>query len=184
MTGYNKMQEIKRRMYAMRNGVVADALRKGGSPYRFVMGVNYPQLREIAADFAGDKDLATELRIDTECRESQLIAPMVMPCGAIGIHDAMDWLASLKSHEAADALCHSLLRREPYALELAGRCLDADDADEPTLYGGIRLAWNLVNDHPEETLSIAEAEIARNRTPTLRLAESLAMEARFILGTE
>ncbi len=47
MTSYSRMQEMKRAIYAMRNGVVADALRSARSPYRFIMGVNLPQLKEI-----------------------------------------------------------------------------------------------------------------------------------------
>lgn len=181
---YNRMQEIKRRIYAMRNGVVADALRKGGSPYRFIMGVNYPQLREIAADFAGDCELAAALRADADCRESQIIAPMVMPAGTLDRAEARKWLTSLNSREATDALCHSLLRREPYTLKLAAECLAPDVEDEPTLYGGIRLAWNLVNAFPAEVLAIAEAEKEMGRQVTQHLADTLAEEARFILGRD
>ncbi len=40
--------EIKQRLYAMRNGVIADSLRNAGSPYRSIFGLNLPQLTEIA----------------------------------------------------------------------------------------------------------------------------------------
>ena len=32
----------------MRNGIVADTLRKAGSPYRIIFGLNLPQISEIA----------------------------------------------------------------------------------------------------------------------------------------
>lgn len=165
----------------MRNGVVADTLRHAGSPYRMIMGVNVPQLKEIATDFAPDPVLAAELRADSACRESQLLAPMVMPEESVDKGIARDWLAGLTSHEAADILCHSLLRRRPYALELVHECLGDDVTDEASLYGGIRLAWNLVNTHTAEILHIAEAEAVRNRPATHRLATALAEEARELL---
>ena len=47
---YGPMQTVKRRFFAMRNGVIADVLRKGGSPFRTIFGLNLPQIAEIAAD--------------------------------------------------------------------------------------------------------------------------------------
>ena len=42
------LQQIKSRFMAMRNGIVADALRKGGMPHKVIFGLNVPQLSEIA----------------------------------------------------------------------------------------------------------------------------------------
>ena len=36
---FGDMQNVKRRMFALRNGVVAEALRRGGCPYRIVFGL-------------------------------------------------------------------------------------------------------------------------------------------------
>ncbi len=181
MTTYNNMQQIKRRIFAMRNGIVADALRKAGSPYRYIMGVNLPQLKEIASEYGTDAALADELIADTLSRESQLIAPMLMPRGEVDADRAENWLRGLKSREAVDVLCHSLLRHEPYAFALARKMLAGDDVE--SRYAGLRLLWNLVNTRAAEILPVAESEATRGDDASLKtLAERLAEEARFMLG--
>lgn len=184
MTSYSKMQEMKRAIYAMRNGVVADALRSAGSPYRFIMGVNLPQLKEIAGRFGRDAALAAELRADTACRESQLMAPLVADPDAVDAVDAQKWLLGSTSREATDILCHALLRHRGDALDLARGALSGEVESDDVRYAGLRLLWNLVAKYPAEVLELAEAEIAAGRPSTSRMAQSLADEARFILGVE
>ena len=67
---FNIMQQVKRSLFAMRNGVVADSLRKAGCPHRIVFGVNLPQLNEIAAKYGPSEELAEALWADTALRES------------------------------------------------------------------------------------------------------------------
>lgn len=50
-TTFNKMQLLKRRFFAMRNGAVADSLRRQGADYRIIFGLNLPQLVDIAREF-------------------------------------------------------------------------------------------------------------------------------------
>lgn len=183
MKTYNNMQQIKRRIYAMRNGIVADALRKGGSPYKYIMGVNLPQLKEIATETGTDVALARDLMADTLSRESQLMAPMIMPRGEVAIQEAEGWLRGLASREAVDVVCHSLLRHEPYAFDLARRMLAVADDDLEPRYAGLRLLWNLVGSRAAEILPVAEAEASRGDDAGLKmLAEGLAEEARYMLG--
>lgn len=153
MTSYSRMQEMKRAIYAMRNGVVADALRSAGSPYRFIMGVNLPQLKEIAGRFGRDAALAAELRADTACRESQLMAPLVADPDAVDAVDAQKWLLGSTSREATDILCHALLRHRDDALDLARGSLSGDGGSDDVCYAGLRLLWNLVAKYPVKCLS-------------------------------
>ena len=55
------IQEVKHRCYAMRNGAVADTMRRLGAPYRVIFGVNLPQLKEIASDIQPDAALAAQI---------------------------------------------------------------------------------------------------------------------------
>lgn len=125
MGEYNSRQLIKRRFYAMRNGLLADQLRRAGSPYKIIFGLNVPQLKEIAAEFAGDAGLLEFLRGDVRCRESRLIAPMLADVSGLTAADAAAWLASAESLEEADILSHSLLRRHPQAARIAVTVLSA-----------------------------------------------------------
>lgn len=79
MPEYNRMQLIKRRFYAMRNGIIADTLRKAGLGYKIIFGLNLPQITEIASGLTADADLAEELWADRRTRESMLLAPMLYP---------------------------------------------------------------------------------------------------------
>ena len=44
MAEFNQTQEIKRRFFAMRNGIVADTIRKAGLQDKMIFGLNLPQI--------------------------------------------------------------------------------------------------------------------------------------------
>ena len=133
------IQAIKHRFYAMRNGIVADTLRRAGAPYRMIFGVNLPHLKEIAADITPDAALARELWADTSTRESLLLAPMVMPPAEFTIDEARRWLATAPSAEAIDILCLRLLGRMPYAPALAAELAASSTASPLLQYAATRL---------------------------------------------
>ena len=120
------LQVIKHRFYAMRNGIVADTLRRAGAEYRVIFGVNLPQLKEIASDIGYDAVLARELWANVSTRESVLLAPMIMPAEEFTIDEARRWVASAPSVEAVDVLCLRLLGRMPFAAQIAEECLVSD----------------------------------------------------------
>lgn len=153
---YSEMQLLKRRLYAMRNGIVADALRKAGSPYKMIFGVNLPQITEIARDFAPNAELAEKAWSDDSTRESMLIAPMLVPQLDFSESDAVRWIDSAKAYEAVDVLCLKLLRYEPYALDLSVRLIEDDDIMRK--YAGMRLICNLAPSNIELALRIGEKE--------------------------
>lgn len=168
--GFNEMQTVKRRMYAMRNGVIADALRKGGSPFRVIFGLNLPQLVEIAA-IGKDAAMSRQLWANTATRESMLLAPMLMPVEDFTMEEAVGWSRQVPACEVADILCHRLLRHEPYALELARRLID----EEETMahYTGLRLMCNIAPRYPDEARRVGEAELSRDIPLTRQMASLL-----------
>ena len=60
-TSFNDMQTVKRAFFAMRNGVIADTLRRAGSPFKIIFGLNLPQISEIAARTPHTAGLAERL---------------------------------------------------------------------------------------------------------------------------
>lgn len=155
MSGYNKMQLVKRRFFAMRNGIIADSIRKAGFGYRMVFGLNLPQLVEIAADFAPDPELAEQLWADTRTRESRLLAPMLIDPSALLLPQAIEMAGSVDTVEVADILCHRLLRRRPDMAEEISEALLAKD--EPLMtYTALRLWFNLLSAAPLGSESSAE----------------------------
>lgn len=109
---------VKKEFFAMRNGIVADTLRKGGIPHTTVFGLQIPQLGEIARRFGKDAAFARELWLDHDVRESRLLACWLMPADAMEIDEASGWAADTRTREEADILAFRLLRHLPYAEKL------------------------------------------------------------------
>ncbi len=172
---YSPMQTVKRRFFAMRNGVVADTLRHAGSPYKVIFGLNLPQIVDIARDMAPDRALAEDLWANKTTRESQLAAPMIMPRESFSIDDARRWCASIVDRESADILCHRLLRHLPYAPDLAADLAATRRGME--CYAGMRLAMNLLYGRPDAAKAIARKALD---TPDGCPADALAL-ARAII---
>lgn len=171
---YSPMQEVKRRFFAMRNGITADVLRRAGSPYRIIFGLNLPQIVDIAAATPHSAELAQALWDNKTTRESQLLAPMIMPHDTFDIVSARRWAATVADCEAADILCHRLLRHMPYAAELADELAQAGGL---ALYTGVRLAVNIMYSCRERSLAIARSILAgKSDAAPLRLARQIIDE--------
>ncbi len=104
MPEYNRMQIIKRRFFAMRNGIIADTLRKAGLEYKIIFGLNLPQITEIAAEQPHEADLAEELWADRRTRESLMLAPMLYPAADMDSATAARWIRTAPTTEVADVL--------------------------------------------------------------------------------
>ena len=110
------IKTIKQQFFTYRNGMLADTLRKAGDPHKMIFGLNLPQIMQIAAETGKNKALATALWTDEHgCRESRLLAPMLMPSQEFTIDEAMEWCSSVECVEVADVLCHRLLRGTDFA---------------------------------------------------------------------
>ncbi len=141
------MRAVKGEFMAMKNGVVADALRKGGSPFRLIFGLNLPQISEIASRHGTDTALAEELWANRGTRESMLLAPMLADVENFDSDTARRWCADVPCVEVADVLCHRLLRRLPYSAALADELLDS--GTEMKEYTGLRIYLNIWRSCPE-----------------------------------
>lgn len=173
-SNYNPIQGIKRHFFAMRNGIIADTLRKAGSPFRYIFGLNIPQIADIAAQTGTDSPLAEALWANTTTRESMLLAPMIADKASFSIDDAMRWVSAVPATEVADILCHRLLRHQPYAWELAEKLAGCGEKGY-SRYTAMRLAFNLLSSAPERALAFAQAHAG------YPLAPQIIEEAEFVL---
>lgn len=178
MEKFNEMQQLKRRMFAMRNGVVADALRKGGLPYKIIFGLNLPQLMEIAAEIGTDAEMSMRLRDDVACRESRLLAPMMYPVNALTAAEAGEWIDSCVTVEEVDILCHKLLRKMPVAPTVVESA--ASSSRNLTRYAALRLMFNILNGNTGAARRLAEAELSRSCRLTATIARQLLDEVEFL----
>lgn len=174
------MQSVKRDFFAMRNGVIADTLRRAGSPFRIIFGLNLPQIAEIAARRAPDTDLAERLWANTTTRESMLIAPMIVDRSTFMIEDARRWLTDVKAHEVADVMCLKLLRHMDYARQLADELVCSPEA--MMRYTAIRLMFNLLRQDVPHALEFAERVLETETNPACKtVAGQLREECKFLL---
>lgn len=178
MTTFNKMQSLKRRFFAMRNGVVADTYRRAGSKFRIVFGLNLPQISEIAAEFGPDEDLAAELWRNRSTRESMLIAPMLLQADRLSRGRLMEMAGQIDDCEVADVFVHRLLRRRDDGMEIA---MALKDSVQPMLrYVALRMAYSRVADDPQAVKTLAWDEIAKADPLTLRLARIVYEDAGYL----
>lgn len=123
---FNRLQTVKRSFFSRRNGVTADVLRKAGSPFKIIFGLNLPQLNEIAREMGQDKELARQLWHNRSTRCSMLLAPILYPADEMTLEEAIQWCEEVPSTEVADILCNKLLVKTGFRETLIERLLHAD----------------------------------------------------------
>ena len=138
-----KIRQVKQQFFALRNGVIADTLRKAGDPHPIIFGLILPQIKEIAAGVERSDELANALWNDTNVRESQLIAPFLWDTGAISSDKVAAIIAQVQNCEIADVLCQRMLRHFPEAETLSLHLIKSSELPL-TRYTGLRLALNLL----------------------------------------
>lgn len=178
MSEFNEMQTVKRRFFAMRNGAVADNMRRLGANYRIIFGLNLPQIVEIAKDTPCSSVLAEALWKNQSTRESMLMAPMIYPREEFVFETACIWVSQVPTAEVADVLCHRLLRHMDYAWQLVEILSRSSVAMER--YVAIRLMFNLLPSNLDEIEQIAKEELKYNEPLTTLLCRQLIDEIEFL----
>lgn len=115
----DSIKSIKHNFLAFRNGVVSDTLRKAGMPYKIIFGLQLPQISQIAREFGQNFELAEALWQDENVRESRLTACYIFPPEVVSKEKALALAESVQTVEEADILAFRLLKRLPFAKELA-----------------------------------------------------------------
>ena len=172
------MQTVKRRFFAMRNGAVADNMRRLGANYRIIFGLNLPQIVDIAKDTPNSSELAEALWKNQSTRESMLLAPMIYPREEFVFETACKWVSQVPTTEVADILCHRLLRYMDYAWQLAMVMSKSSVAMER--YVAMRLMFNLLPSNVDEIEQIAKEEMKFNEPLTVLLSRQLIDEIEFL----
>ncbi len=179
---FSEFQNIKRKFFALRNGIVADSLKKGGCPQKIIFGLTMPEMMQVAASTRRSAELARQLWANDTTRESLLLATMIWPEEELTREEASSLIASTPSVEIADSLCHKLLRKTPYAFDLADQF--AGDSRDLSRYIAVRLAFNLLNSNLDRAEKIARNLLSDAFKPASSTARALISEIKFIRGEE
>ena len=177
-TTFNDMQTVKRQFFALRNGIIADSLRKGGTSYKIIFGLNLPQIAEVAASTPHTPELAQMLWDNVTTRESRLLAPMLLDPKATPKSLALRWASEVNEREVADVLCLKLLRHLPYCRELIEEI--ASGSTPLAEYTALRLALNLVRQAPEAARKAAEIHRTSSSAAVRHLSDRIEEELSYI----
>lgn len=112
------LQYIKKEFYALRNGVIADALRKAGMPYRVIFGLQIPQIAEIARNLTPSVELGEALWEDRNVRESRILACYLFPIESVNINKALALAKDVQTPEEADMLAFRIFKHLDFVQEL------------------------------------------------------------------
>ena len=116
--------KIRGEFYALRNGMIADTLRKGGLEQKYIFGLQLPQIKAIAESYRPESEeeaavIARTLWLDRNCREARLLACHMMPQSCMDREEAERWATDVATREEADILAFRLLRHLSCATEIA-----------------------------------------------------------------
>ncbi|MBQ8874680.1 MAG: DNA alkylation repair protein, partial [Bacteroides sp.] len=108
--------EIKKQFRLFMNGIVSQSMREKGLDYKLNFGIELPRLKEIAAKFEKNHDVAQALWKEN-IRECKILAGMLQPVDTFYPEIADIWIEDMHYPEIAELTCMNLFQHLPYASE-------------------------------------------------------------------
>ncbi len=179
MTEFNDFQRVKRNFFSYRNGVIADTLRRAGSQFKIIFGLNMPQIKEIALSIGINRELSERLWRNSTTRESMILAPMIFPISELTVDLARQFITTAPDREIIDTLCHSLISKNPAIC----KCLSmefVDSSSDLMRYASLRMMWSLITMEKEFIRHACQCELDRDCKATRMLAMQLIDELEFL----
>lgn len=136
------------------NGMVSQSMRKKGMEYKLNFGIEYPRIKEIAAGYEPDHELAQALWKEN-IRECKILAGLLQPADTFYPEIADIWIEGMDYPELAEYTVMNLFQRLPYASEVVFRWM-ADEREMFQLCGFLLMARLLMKG--EKLNERAEAE--------------------------
>lgn len=136
------------------NGMVSQSMREKGMEYKLNFGIEYPRIKEIAAGYEPDHELAQALWKEN-IRECKILAGLLQPADTFYQEIADIWIEGMDYPELAEYTVMNLFQRLPYASEVVFRWM-ADEREMFQLCGFLLMARLLMKG--ERLNERAEAE--------------------------
>lgn len=168
------VRQIKAQLRLFMNGVLSQSLREKGLQYRLIFGVELPRLKEIAAGYEQNHDLAQALWKE-DIRECKILAAYLQPTETFDAELADFWMESVTNTELADYLCMALFRRLPYASQKAFQWMASENRMEQ--YTGFRLITHLFVLHGTEMNECSSHEFLDQAQAALQGDDLLVKQA-------
>lgn len=151
---HETIKDIKLKFRLFMNGMVSQSMREKGMEYKLNFGIEYPRIKEIAAGYEPDHELAQALWKEN-IRECKILAGLLQPADTFYPEIADIWIEGMDYPELAEYTVMNLFQRLPYASEVVFRWM-ADEREMFQLCGFLLMARLLMKG--EKLNERAEAE--------------------------
>jgi len=122
---HEKLKEIKQSFRLLMNGAAAQSMREKGVDYHLNWGASLGHLREMAAEYGKDYELAIELWKEN-IRECKIMATLIMPVEKMPVEIAELWMEQTPSQEIAELAAFHVYQYLADAPVLAYRWIASD----------------------------------------------------------
>lgn len=122
----DKIKDIRTRLRLAMNGAVSQSMREKGLVYKLNFGVELPRLKEIAAGYEKDHQLAQALWKE-DIREFKILAGLLQPVDTFFPEIADIWVESINNIEIAELTAMNLFQHLPYAPAKSFQWIAAED---------------------------------------------------------
>src|ERR1035437_69940 len=120
-----QISEILQKLRLSMNGIVSEQMILNGIEYKKNYGVSIPRLKEIAALYSPNHNLAQQLW-NLEIRETMILALILEPVEKFTAENAIEWVQSFNQTEIVEQACMILFCKLPDANFLCKEWINAD----------------------------------------------------------
>lgn len=132
------IKDIKSKFRLYMNGPVSQSMREKGVDYKINFGIEYPRIKEIAAEYEKNHDVAQELWKDN-IRECKILAGLLQPVDTFYPEIAEIWIEGMHLPELAEYTVMNLFQYLPYASDVVFGWI-ADDREYFQVCGYLLMA--------------------------------------------
>ena len=151
---HETIKDIKSKFRLFMNGMVSQSMREKGMEYKLNFGIEYPRIKEIAAGYEPDHELAQALWKEN-IRDCKILSCMHQQSDTFYQEISDIWIEGLYFPELSEYTVMNLFQRLPYASEVVFRWM-ADEREMFQLCGFLLMARLLMKG--EKLNERAEAE--------------------------
>lgn len=120
------IRDIRKRCRMAMNGIASASMRGYGLNYKLNFGVSIQKIKEIAARYESDKDLADTLWLDGT-RELKILATLLYPTKQFTIETANQWVTQIPNQEIREQICVNLFQTTDFADEVGLEWINSED---------------------------------------------------------
>ena len=143
--------EIRRRIMLSMNGDVSEQMIRSGIVYKKNYGVDIPRLKQIAALYHPNHDLAQRLW-SLQIRETMILATLLEPIEEFTPENANRWLADFNQTEIIEQVTQNLLSKLPYAEMFCLEWINTNDVRAQT--AAFSIAARIYNQFRENSITL------------------------------